>query len=120
MSAHDALNGQQFVHHTEIAKMYSGDYDVPMTQHLRTSRRAYSAFRHDGSGYGEEAMVPGEGAMEHGGPDRYVDHLAKDIAQNGMREPITVRGGNVITDGHHRALAAMKLGMDRVPVRHVR
>ena len=102
--SHSAL-GQQFVSHTELAKMYSGDYDVPMSKVLPDMRAAEYDDRHPAY-------------EKHGGPDQYVAHLAKDIKANGLREPIDVRGGNVITQGHHRALAAMKLGMARVPVRH--
>lgn len=105
MSAHEAL-GRQFVSHTELAGMYSGDFDVPMNRVLPDMRATEYDDRHPAY-------------EEHGGPDQYVKHLAGDIAKNGMREPITVRGGNVITQGHHRALAAMKLRMDKVPVRHV-
>ena len=109
VSASDALQPKQFVHHTELAKMYSGDFDEPMSKVLPAMRDwghpSLDTYKPDGT--------------THGTTDRYVAHLAKDIKANGMREPIEVRGGNVITDGHHRALAAMKIKMDHVPVRHV-
>lgn len=105
MSASDALNEQQFVSHTELANMYSGDFDVPM--HKLMQDRDFHADEHPM-------------ASHYGGHRRYVDRLARSISVGGMKEPIEVRGGNVITDGHHRALAAMKLGLDKVPVRHIR
>ncbi len=110
MSASDALQPHQFVHHSELASMYSGDYDVPMSKvlpEMRESNFAGNLSLHDSY-------------EEHGGPDQYVAHLAKDITKNGIHRPITVRGGNVITDGHHRALAAMRAGMARVPIVHER
>jgi hypothetical protein len=109
MSASDHLNEQQFVNHTELASMYSGDFDEPMG--AKTVGAMRSAYRE-----GDE-VHPGDAA--HGGPDQYIRHLAKDISANGMQEPITVRGGNVVTDGQHRALAAMSLKMDKIPVRHI-
>lgn len=109
--SHRAL-GQQFVSHTELASMYSGDYDVLMPKHLGEAKQAYDA--------GEVGYEREQDYDEHGGPGGYVAHLAKDIAKNGMREPITVRNGNVVTDGHHRALAAMKNRMEQIPIRHTR
>jgi ParB-like chromosome segregation protein Spo0J len=107
MSASDALQPQQFVHHTDLAKMYSGDYDVPMHKvlpEIESDPDVDERVRYIGSGSSRA----------------HIDRLASSIKQHGMKEPIVVRGGNVITDGHHRALAAMKLKMEQVPVRHVR
>lgn len=108
MSAHEAL-GRQFVSHTELSSMYSADFDVPMHQALGEMdeyHHGLDPFKHPG-------------AVEHGSSTAYVEHLSKDIKNRGMQEPITVRGGNVVKDGHHRALAAMRLHLERVPVRHI-
>ena len=113
MSAEGAL-GQQFVHHSELAKMYSGDFDVPMSGALEEMRRADRDPRLQPEGRHPSYKTPRDT------PGSHVSNLAKDIAKHGMREPITVRNGNVITDGHHRALAAMRNRMERVPVNHVR
>ena len=107
MSASDALQPKQFVHHTELADMYSGDFDEPIKN-----------LRHEDM-FREQTHPAYVGLTGRNQAFQHVDRLAKDIKANGMREPIEVRGGNVITDGHHRALAAMKIKMDRVPVRHV-
>ncbi len=93
----------RYVTHHELGQMYSADYDVPMHKVLPEMRAAEHDDRHPAY-------------EEHGGPDQYVRHLAGDIRDNGLREPIEVRGGNVITQGHHRGLAAMQLKMDRIPV----
>jgi hypothetical protein len=109
MSAHDALSDTQFVSHKELSSMYSGDFDEPMSnlQHQSMFReQVHPAY----------ADLPKRGSRA----TAHVNRLARDITKNGMREPITVRGGNVVVDGHHRALAAMKIGLDRVPVKHIR
>jgi hypothetical protein len=56
--------------------------------------------------------------IKHGGPSAYIDALAEDIKENGFKKPIMVMGGTVkvVVDGHHRALAAMRLGLTHVPV----
>ena len=95
------------VSHTELADMYSADYDTKMSKVLPEMRAAEDDDRHPEY-------------EKHGGPDQYVTHLAKDIAANGLREPIEVRGGNVVTQGHHRGLAAMKLRMAKIPIHDYR
>lgn len=120
MSAHDALSDAQFVGHKELAGMYSGDHDEPMSRVLPRMRDIHADWQAEQDGGLPADEIPHYSQIEHGGPDGYVAHLAKDIRKNGMREPIKVRGGNVIIDGQHRALAAMKLGLDRVPVKHIR
>ena len=52
--------------------------------------------------------------LEFGGPRNYVEHLKSDIARRGVRQPILV-GDNVVHEGHHRAVAAMELGLRSVP-----
>lgn len=114
MSASEALNPQQFVHHSELAKMYSADFDVPMSRVLPEMRQQdHYALSRDPDGRHPSYKT------RQDSPGSHVAALAKDIKANGMREPIEVRGGNVVTDGHHRALAAMRNRMERVPVRHV-
>lgn len=100
------LSPQQFVSHTELAQMYSGDHDVRMKHALPEMVAA------------EEEGFDHPRAAAHGGSAAYVDHLAVSIAQHGVTTPIEVRGGNVITDGHHRALAAIKLRLSKIPVEH--
>lgn len=110
MSAHDALSDVQFVSHKELAGMYSADFDVPMTHALEAMRQHDNDMRRqpeDRHPAYKAGMTPGS----------HVAKLAADIAANGMHQPIEVRGGNVVTDGHHRALAAMRLRLERVPIR---
>lgn len=59
-------------------------------------------------------LIPFEGnARTH--PPASIDKLAKLITAFGWTNPILVAGRNIIA-GHARRLAAMKLGMERVPV----
>ena len=52
--------------------------------------------------------------LKHG--DEQVDILASIIADGGFDVPIVVDDNNVIIKGHGRKLAAIKLGMEKVPV----
>lgn len=45
-----------------------------------------------------------------------VDAVAKSIQEFGFKNPIIVDKDNVIVSGHTRRLAALKLGLDVVPV----
>lgn len=110
MAAEESLSAHQFVKVSELRNMYSADFDSPVHQTLGHLRRSY---REDQA----EAVHPRDAL--HGGPDKYIAHLSKDIKENGVREPLTVRNGNVLVEGHHRAVAAMQLGLDEVPVRHI-
>ena len=98
------------ISHRDLAQMYSGDYDVPMTQVRRELRQNWADSNGDAH--------PNE--VKHGGPDAYIEHLKRDIAANGMQQPLTIRGGNVVTDGQHRGVAALELKMERIPVEHIR
>jgi len=50
----------------------------------------------------------------------YVSNLAADIKENGMQNPVQINEHRrIIHDGHHRVLAAMDLGMDKVPIKWV-
>ena len=52
-------------------------------------------------------------------PDEAIDAVAKSIESAGFRQPIVVDSEGVIVIGHTRRLAAMKLGLKRVPVHEV-
>jgi hypothetical protein len=142
MSASDALSPQQFMGMSEFKKLYSADYDEPMTKTMGSMQRDYREYQaaktrepetyaHDLDNAGADEGVlfrrpSGELAdvhaqdLRHGGPRGYVNHLKADIQKNGIQKPLTVRGGNVLLDGHHRGVAAMELGLPGVPVRHIR
>lgn len=45
-----------------------------------------------------------------------VDAVAASIAEYGFRQPIVVDSAGVIIAGHTRYLAAVKLGLDEIPV----
>lgn len=97
----------RYVDHHELGQMYSGDYDEKMKDLPHDSM-----FREQEHPAYADLPAGGRGpkALQH------VDRLARDIRQNGIREPIEVRGENVVYDGHHRALAAMKLRMGKIPI----
>ena len=48
--------------------------------------------------------------MEH------YNALKADIAKNGIQRPIKTLYGRYLNEGHHRAVAAKELGLDRIPV----
>ena len=48
--------------------------------------------------------------------ERAVDSVAASTGEFGFRQPIVVDEDGVIIEGHTRRLAAMKLGLDKVPV----
>src|SRR5262249_32042648 len=50
------------------------------------------------------------------GNDPGVDAVAKSIQEFGFRQPIVVDAEGVILAGHTRYKAALKLGLERVPV----
>lgn len=45
-----------------------------------------------------------------------MDMLTTSIQETGIREPILLGSDGRIWDGHHRLAAAMRLGIDKVPV----
>lgn len=45
-----------------------------------------------------------------------MDMLTTSIQENGIQEPILLGSDGRIWDGHHRLAAAMRLGIDKVPV----
>jgi len=48
--------------------------------------------------------------------EKAVDAVANSIREFGFKNPIIVDSNNVIISGHTRRLAALKLGLDKVPV----
>lgn len=110
-----ATQPDEYISHEQLAKMYSGDHAVPMSRAIHPMRREYRDWER-----GQAWEKPHGKQIEHGGPDGYIEHLKKDISENGMTEPIEIRGENTVYDGHHRGLAAMDLKMDQIPVRHIR
>lgn len=49
---------------------------------------------------------------------KYIDNLKSDISQRGIQNPIQVTdkyGFPMLYDGHHRLIAAMDLGLEKVP-----
>lgn len=45
----------------------------------------------------------------------HYNALKDDIAKNGIKEPLEIRNGQ-LENGHHRAVAARDLGIDKIPV----
>lgn len=105
----------QYISHQELRNMYSGDYDAPMG-------KAHGSMLRDWRDYKNGELDQDDihsGELEHGGPTAHIRHLQDDIAQNGLKEPLVIRGGNVVVDGNHRGVAALNLRLDKIPVRHV-
>lgn len=105
----------QYISHQELRNMYSGDYDAPMG-------KAHGSMLRDWRDYKNGELDEGDihsGELEHGGPTAHIRHLQDDIAQNGLKDPLVIRGGNVVVDGNHRGVAALNLRLDKIPVRHV-
>ena len=115
MTASEHLSATQFPIE-QIHNMYSGDFHSPMRSVRAEMRDEYKSYLRDPEG----GYDPHPKDIEHGGPDNYVSHLAKDIKQHGVREPITIRNENVVAQGHHRYLAAVEAGLTHIPVRHTR
>jgi len=110
----------EYITHQQLAQMYSGDFDEPMHRTMHNLRQDYRQAKEQAREEGdplEEYAHPRD--VAHGGPDNYIAHLKRDIAANGIQQPLTVRGGNVVVEGHHRAAAAMQLRLNRIPIRHV-
>src|SRR5450631_3087776 len=98
MSADEHLNETQFMGMQEFKKLYSGDYDEPMTKTMGNMQNNYKAFRASKPGDDSSQYPIHPQDLQHGGPRGYIDALKKDISANGIKEPLTVRGGNVLTD----------------------
>lgn len=104
-----------YVSARELSQMYANDFDVPMSEAMTALDAEHSARLRESDP--EEYLHPKD--MEHGSPRAYIDHLKADISRNGMTNPIDVWHGHVVHDGHHRGIAAMELGMERIPVRYL-
>lgn len=116
----------------QFQKHYSRDYHAPLrevAEHME-DHYASEAERHrqdiaehgypgPGQGWDLEDYDTHPKDVEHGGPRNYIEHLKKDLAQNGQREPIEIHDHTFITDGHHRSVALMELGAPVVKVRHI-
>jgi ParB-like chromosome segregation protein Spo0J len=46
----------------------------------------------------------------------HYDELKADIAKNGIQRPIKTIHGAFLNEGHHRAVAARELGIEKIPV----
>jgi hypothetical protein len=106
-----------YIDHHQLSKMYSGDFDVPMPHVMRELQEDWDNQRYDDPPY----AAAHDKDQEHGGPRHYIDHLKKQIQeQGGIKEPLTIRGGNVVIDGNHRGVAALELRHPKIPVRYTR
>lgn len=116
MSASDHLSPQQFMDTAALRKIRAGDFPGSMVGSQNHIRRWKA----------DAAKEPQGRHREHGGPEGYVNHLAQSIATEGIREPIEIatwtstlgEKRDYLSEGHHRALAALQAGLDRVPYVH--
>lgn len=116
MSAAEHLNGVQFMGVEDLRKVRAGDFPgsrVGSQAHIRRWKADANA-------------EPQGRHRDHGGPQGYVDHLAESIAAEGMHQPIEIatwtntlgEKRDYLSEGHHRALAALQAGLARVPYVH--
>jgi len=111
MSAADNLSPTQFMGIDELKTLRAGDYPGETVGNLK----------HAMLGNSKEYPVTTAWIKDD------VDHLASSIREHGVQRPLevshhTAEDGtttSTLTNGHHRALAAMQAGVDRVPVTHV-
>lgn len=62
-----------------------------------------------------EVLIPYEkNAKKH--PEEQVDQIANSIREFGFRQPIVIDSRSVVVIGHGRLAAALKLGLEKVPV----
>ena len=101
--------GQQFMPITQLMKLRSADFETHEEMGVRNSpggrptisdvfEHAYNDRRNGSMGY-------------------KWDDFRKQVGQHGITDPVRV-AGNVLTDGHHRAMMAMEQGHLFVPVKH--
>ena len=95
-----------------VDRLLSWDFGLPMTGVPAAMRADWAAYR---AGRGNRVT---EAEIAHGGPDGYIDWLATSIATEGFHEALRVSPG-VLMHGHHRYLAAKRLGLEWVPVEGV-
>jgi len=62
-----------------------------------------------------DSIIPyAHNAKEH--PEWQIDQIVKSIQEFGFNDPIAVDEAGIIIEGHGRYFAAIKLGMDEIPV----
>ena len=49
-------------------------------------------------------------------PAEQIEQIKESIREFGFNDPIAIDKGNVVIEGHGRLIAAIELGMDKVPV----
>ena len=114
---------------SEFRKLISNDHHVPVPQIKNELRSEYENNRLDVLHYGEDPDDPQaledvgahSNSAKAGGPDRYIEHLKRDIARNGLHELPEIADtdrGKMLSDGNHRAVAIHELGIDPVPVNY--
>jgi hypothetical protein len=118
----------------EFKRYHSGDFDCKVHELRPHMEFAWDQASEDYDSYDGEVSMEDLGAhseeVKHGGARTYIEHLKKDLARNGQREPVDVRhpdpddddheNGPTLVEGHHRAVALMELGAPTVKVRHIR
>jgi ParB/Sulfiredoxin domain len=99
--SHSALNDEQFAGHK-----------VGETGTMSPHRLA--------EGYWDPNLKNPQALRDWSGPG-YIEGLASDIREHGLRDPVQIRAGSQphIYDGHHRVIAAMDIGLKEVPYKVV-
>jgi hypothetical protein len=120
MAASDNLSPQQFMGVDELKTLRAGDYPGRTVGNMKGKWLADANTVLRGGGQGRHARA--------GGPQAYIDSLAADIREHGVQEPLQVshhtaedgtQAPPTLANGHHRALAAIQAGIDKVPVTHI-
>lgn len=107
MTAADHLSDVQFIGQDELRGLRTGEFGGTVGE-MRPKWLA------------DAADSPQARHTNHGGPEGYVAHLRSQIAAEGIKNPLTIAtypNSESLHGGHHRALAAMDLGLDKIPVR---
>lgn len=108
---HRALGVQFDLPVSQLRDMVSAEHGVHMDE-------AYEAMKANWLANNQDPDRVHSNDWAHGGPENYVSALRADIAQNGVVNPILIRG-NAVHEGHHRAVAAMQLGLRSIPAMEV-
>lgn len=108
-----------------IGTYHSEDWSRPIAETLDAMASAWEFYECTGMGWAGSKWAPSEphpAELTHGGPLPYVEHLVRSFLENGYDgEPIMGHrfgpaGLPTITNGNHRAIAAILAGIE-VPVR---